>query len=156
MASEDTTPRAPETPTLTVETLVTALQELRGMSQMPPGDRYCLQPRNFGREGYVERFTRDFEDVATIAEWPAQVRILQPRACLTGRAKSFALGPDEAHILRALRTRFGLTAEEASDRLQVMRRNRRTPLADHANAVEHLAQAALSHATGADMEMPSL
>jgi len=95
-----------------------------------------------------EQFIREFQDVATIAEWPAQVRVLQLRACLTGRAKSFALGPDKEHILRALRTRFGLTAEEASDRLQVLRRARRTTLEDHANEVERLAQTAFSHATG--------
>jgi len=98
----------------------------------------------------VERFIREFEDVATIAEWPARVRILQLRACLTGRAKSFALGPDEAHIMRALRTRFGLTAEEASDHLKVMRRDRRTLLEDHTNEVELLAQAAFGHATAND------
>jgi len=98
----------------------------------------------------VEQFIREFEDVATIAEWPAQVRTLQLRACLTGRAKSFALGPDEAQIMRALRTRLGLTAEEASDQLQIMRRDRRTPLEDHANEVERLAQAAFGHATGDD------
>jgi len=55
-----------------------------------------------------------------------------------------------AHILQALRAPFGLIAEEASDCLQAMKRDRRTPLEDHANAVERLAQAAFSHATGAD------
>jgi len=100
----------------------------------------------------VEQFIREFEDVATIAEWPARVRVLQLRACLTGRARSFALGPDEAHIMRALRARFGLTTEEAADHLQAMRRDRRTPLEDHANEVERLAQAAFGHATGSDRE----
>jgi len=54
--------------------------------------------------------------------------MLQFRACLTGQAKSFALGPDEAHILRGLRARFGRTAKEAKDRLQALRRSRRTTL----------------------------
>jgi len=71
-------------------------------------------------------------------------------ACLTGRVRSFALRPDEAHIRRALRARFGFTADEAADRLQAMRRDRRTPLEDHPNEVERLAQAAFSHATGSD------
>jgi len=139
MAPGEAAPEAVETPTLTIEALVTALQGLRAQGQAPPSDRYRLQPPNFGGEGDVEQFIREFEDVATIAEWPAQVRILQLRACLTGWAKSFALGPNEAHIMRALRTRFGLTAEEASDDLQVIRRDRRTPLKDHANEVERLA-----------------
>jgi len=112
MAPGDTAPGASETPTLTVEALVTAFRELRGTSQAQPGDRYRLQPLNFGGEGDVEQFIREFENVATIAEWPARVRILQLRACLIGWAKSFALGPDEVHILPALRTRFGLMIED--------------------------------------------
>jgi len=88
-------------------------------------------PPVFRGEGDVEQFIREFQVVATITEWPAPVRVLQLRACSTGRAKGFALGPDEAHILRALRTRFGMTSEEASDPLQVMRRDRRTLLEDH-------------------------
>jgi len=88
--------------------------------------------------------------VAAIAKWLVPVRILQLWACLTGQAKSFALGLDEAHILRAFRTRSGLTAEEASYQLQTMRRDRRTPLEDHANLVECLAQTAFSHATGTE------
>jgi len=91
----------------------------------------------------VEQFIRKFKDVATITEWPAPVRVLQHRACLTGRAKSFALRPDEAHILRALRTRFDMTSEEASDRLKVMRRDRRW---------KRLAQVAFGHATGPEKQ----
>jgi len=145
-----TTPGAPETPALTVEALATALQELQGTGQAPPSDRYRLSPPIFGGEGDVEQFIQKFQEVATIAEWPARVRILQFRACLTGRAKSFALRSDDEHILRALRTRFGLTAEEASDRLQALKRDRRTALEDHANEVERLAQTASSHATGTE------
>jgi len=100
----------------------------------------------------VEQFIREFQDVATIAEWPAQVRVLQLRACLTGRAKSFALGLDETHILRALWTRFGMTLEVASDRLQVMKRDRRTSMEDNANEVERLAQVAFGHVTGPERQ----
>jgi len=152
MAPGDSAPEAAETTTLTVEALVAALQELREQGQASPGNRYRPQPPNFGGEGNVEQFIQEFEDVATIAEWPARVRILQLRACLTGQARSFVLGPDEAHIKRALRARFGFTTEEAADRLQVMRRDRRTPLEDHTNEVERLAQAAFGHATGNDQK----
>jgi len=74
--------------------------------------------------------------VATIAEWPALVRIFQLCACLTGQAKSFALRPDEVHIIWALRTRFGLTIKETSDQLQAIKWDRKTPLEDHASAVK--------------------
>jgi len=150
--NEGLTPGSTATPTLTVEALVTALRELQGTRRAPPSDRYRLSPAIFGGKGDVEQFIREFQDVAIIAEWPAQVRVLQLRACLTGRAKSFALGPDEEHILRGLRTRFGLTTEEASDCLQALRRDRRTSLEDHANEVERLAQAVFSQATGPERE----
>jgi len=113
MAPGDPAPEAAAPPALTIEALVTALQGLRGQGQAAPGDRYRLQPPTFGGDGDVEQFIKEFEDVAATAEWPVRVRVLQLRACLTGRARNFALGPDEAHILRALRARFGLTTEEA-------------------------------------------
>jgi len=150
MAPGDSAPEAAEPPTLTVEALVAAFQGLRGQSQASPGDRYRLQPPNFRGEGDVEQFIRGFEDVATTAEWPARMRILQLWAYLTGRARSFALGPDEAHLRRALRARFGFTADEAADRLQAMKGDRRTPLENHAKEVERLAQAAFGYATGSD------
>jgi len=84
----------------------------------------------------VEQFIIEFGDVATIAEWPAPVRILKLRACLTGQARSFALKPDEAHIVRALRTRFGMTAQDAKVKLQGLWRDRRTSLQDRANIIE--------------------
>jgi len=149
---EEATPGATAAPTLTVEALMTALRGLQGTRRPPPGDMYRLSPSIFRGEGDVEQFIQEFQDVATIAEWPAPVGVLQLRACLTGWAKSFALGPDEAHILRDLRTRFGTSSEEASDRLQVMRRDRRTVLEDHANEVERLAQVAFGHATGPERQ----
>jgi len=151
-SEEEATPEATAAPTLTVEVLVTALRELQGTRQAPPGDRYHLSPPILRGEGDVEQFIREFEGVTTIAEWPAPVRIFKLRACLTGRAKSFALGPNEAHILRALRTRFGMKSEEASDCLQVMRRDRRTSLEDHANEVERLALVAFGHVTGPERQ----
>jgi len=45
-----------------------------------------------------------------------------------------------------------MMSEEASDRLQVMRRDKRTSLEDHVNEVEHLAQAAFSHAIGPERQ----
>jgi len=101
-------PEVPEKPALTIEAPMVAPREVQGTSQVPSGDRYRLEPQIFGDEGDVEQFIRKFEDVATIAEWPAPALILLLRACLTGRAKSYALGPDEAHIMRALRPHFGL------------------------------------------------
>ena len=127
---------------LTMETLITALREVSRAGQAVPGDRYRLRPPIFGGDGDVEQFIREFEEVATLAEWPVQVRLLQLRTCLTGPAKSYALGPDVGHIFQALRSRFGLTARAARDRLRTIRRDRKTSLQDHANAIEALAQVA--------------
>jgi len=64
--------------------------------------------------------------------------------CLTGWARSFDLGPDDAHIMRTLQIRFGLKAQEARDKLQGLRRERRTPSQDRASSIERLAQTAFS------------
>jgi len=63
---------------------------------------------------------------------------------LTGPAKSYAIGEDVGQIYQALRDRFGLTARDARTKLQNMRRDRRTSLQDHANAIERLALIAFS------------
>jgi len=68
---------------LTLEGLVTARRAVRPANQASPGDRYTLQPPNFGGNYDVEQFIREIEEVATIAEWPAPVRLLQLRSCLT-------------------------------------------------------------------------
>jgi len=36
------------------------------VSQAAPGDRYRLQPPNFGGEGDVEQFIKEFEDVSVV------------------------------------------------------------------------------------------
>jgi len=68
-------------------------------------------------------------------------QIITP-TCLTGQAKSYALGPDASHIFQALRSRFGLTARAARDHLRAIRKDKKTSLTDHANAIEALAQVA--------------
>jgi len=65
---------------------------------------------------------------------------------LTGPAKNYAVGEDVG-IYQALRARFGLTARYARTKLQSVRRDQRTPLQDHANAIERLALIAYSRTT---------
>jgi len=47
-------PEGPAAPSLTVDALVTALREVNGTGQAPPGDRYRLKLSTFGRDGNVE------------------------------------------------------------------------------------------------------
>jgi len=120
---------------LTLENLVTPLRKVGSTTPAPPGDRYRLQPSIFGGNSDVVRFIKEFEDVATIAEWPALVRLLQLRSYLTRPAKSYALGDDIHHIFQAFRAQFGMTTRDAKDKLQSMRRDRRTSLQDHADTI---------------------
>jgi len=124
---------------LTLESLVIALRAVGLANQASPGDRYRLRPPIFGDDCDVEQFIREFEDISTIAEWPAPVHLLQLQSCLTGPAKNYAIGEDVGQIYQALRARFGMTARDARIKLQNMRRDRRTSLQDHANAIERLA-----------------
>jgi len=41
-----------------METLITALREVSGASQAPPGDRYSLRTPIFRGDSYVEQFIR--------------------------------------------------------------------------------------------------
>jgi len=70
----------PKRPALTLEALVTALREVQGARQAPLVDRRRLKSLTFGGDSDVEEFIRKFEYVATIAEWPALVRVLSLRA----------------------------------------------------------------------------
>jgi len=87
----------------------------------------------------VEQFIRKFEDVATIAEWPAPVRVFQLPACLTGWARSFAHAGNPKSF-------WSDSPRNHSQVANLLRRDRRTPLEDYANAIERLAQTALSQA----------
>jgi len=73
---------------LTMETSVTALQEVGRAGQMLPGDRYHLKPPIVEDDSDIEQFIWEFEDVVTITNWPAPVQILQLQTCLMGRANS--------------------------------------------------------------------
>jgi len=97
-----------------------------------------LKASTFDRDWDVEQFFREFEDVGTIAEWPALVMLLQLRICPTDRANCYGMGPDVSHIFQALRAQFGMTDRDARDCLQGMKREPRTFLQDHANHVERL------------------
>jgi len=55
---------------------VTALREVSVVGQVLPDDTYCLKPPTFGKDSDVEQFICEFEDVATIAEKPALLRVL--------------------------------------------------------------------------------
>jgi len=63
---------------------------------------------------------------------------------MTGPAKKYAFGEDVGQIYQTLWARFGLTTRDAWTKLQNMRRDKRTLLQDHANAIEILALIAYS------------
>lgn len=123
-------------PALTLENLVTALREVSGAAQHNLVIGTASSLPTFGGDSDVEQVIGEFEDVAIIAKWPVPVQVLQLRACLTGQAKNFSLGPDEEYIISAL----GMTAYDARDRLLELLRDRRTSLQNHANTIERLAQ----------------
>jgi len=75
---------------LRLESLVAALRAIGPANQALPGDRYCLQPPIFRGNCDVEQLIREFKDITTISEWPAPIRLLQLRLCLTGPAKNMS------------------------------------------------------------------
>jgi len=88
----------------------------------------------------LERTAMWSSSFASLRMWPPSLK--SQRCCASSYS---ALGLDEAHIVRALRNRFGMTARNARVKLQRLQRDWRMSLQNHANTIERLAQTAFSN-----------
>ena len=104
--------------------------------------RNQFKPPQFGGEGDVELFIRQFQEVAEANQWTRMATLLHLRECLTDKAQTCSRSDQPEGIFAALRSRFGLTPREARTRLASLRRDGRCPLHDHAVEVERLVQVA--------------
>ena len=104
--------------------------------------RNQFKPPQFGGEGDVELFIRQFQEVAEANQWTRMATLLHLRESLTDKAQTCSRADQPEGIFAALRSRFGLTPREARTRLTGLRRDSRCPLHDHAVEVERLVQVA--------------
>lgn len=92
----------------------------------------------------VENLIRRFEGIAELAQWLAELRLLHLQAALIGGSEDLGHAETEDGVLAALRLRYGLTAREATSRLEGIHRDTNTLLQDHANKFQKLG--AVAHA----------
>ena len=119
---------------LSIETLTQALQ-LAGL-----GQKREFKPPSYGGEGDVELFISQFEDVADANRWEVVQRTLHLRAQLHGTAQECGRARDYEHIVADLRARFGMSRQQAKERLSHMRRNHKQSIHELATEISRLVQ----------------
>lgn len=81
---------------------------------IPPQVKSDLRCLTFDGATKVEVFIDQFVGVTRLAQWPAEVRLLQVRATLLDGAQTLGHAPTEQRIMAALWLRYRLTFLEAS------------------------------------------
>ena len=117
---------------LSIETLTQALQ-MAGL-----GQKREFKPPSYCGEGDVELFISQFEDVADANRWETMQRTLHLRAQLQGVAQECGRARDYDHILSDLRARFGISKQQAKERLGHMRRGHKQSIYELVTEISRL------------------
>ena len=133
-----------------IERMTEALQGLllRVPRQNHREEQVRLQPSVFNGNGDVELFIQQFEAVADISYWQADVALLKLRESLVEQAKECSRGETVAEVYNTLRLRYGITPREARAKLRDLCRNVKTSLQEHAAEVERLVNIAHQNVPG--------
>ena len=115
-------------------------------------ERLVAAPRAAHREEYkaphftgesdVEYFISQFEDVADANQWDQEATWMHLREALREGARDCGQAATVRGIYAVLRARYGLTPREARNRLNNLRKEYRTPLAEHASEVKKMVERA--------------
>ena len=115
-------------------------------------ERLVAAPRAAHREEYkaphftgesdVEYFISQFEDVADANQWDQEATWMHLREALREGARDCGQAATVRGIYAGLRARYGLTPREARNRLNNLRKEYRTPLAEHASEVKKMVERA--------------
>ena len=135
---------------------LTEIMERLVAHQRPAHRREDFRTPQFTGEGNIDYFIKQFEDVATANGWDAESTFMHLREALRDGARDCGQSDTTAGIFAALRNRYGLFPKEARSRLNNLKKDYRTPLAEHAAEVGRLVQAAypdLPDATKGEMTL---
>ena len=116
-------------------------------------ERLVVQPRQaarredyktpqFSGEGSIDYFINQFEDVANAYNWDGEATFMHLREALKDGARDCGRSDTTIGIFAALRNRYGLFPREARSRLNNLRKDYRTPVAEHVAEVDRLVQSA--------------
>ena len=96
----------------------------------------------FSGEENIEYFIQQFEGVAQANQWDGEATFMHLREALTDGARDCGQSFKTVGIYASLRARYWLFLREARSLLNNLRKDSRTPLAEHASEVERLEQSA--------------
>ena len=96
----------------------------------------------FNGEGNVDYYIDQFEDVANANHWNQESTFMHLREALKDGARDCGRSDTTMGIFAALRNRYGLTPREAKSRLNHLKKDYRTPVAEHTTEVERLVHSA--------------
>ena len=121
--------------------LTAVLERLVAAPRAAPHREEFKTPQYTG-EGDVEYFIRQFDDVADANQWDAAATFMHLREALREGARDCGQSGTIHGIHAALRAQFGLFPGEAMTRLNNLRKEYRTTLAEHAAEVKRLTRIA--------------
>ena len=117
-----------------------ALRDLR--LTRPADRREQFKAPEFNGDGDVELFIQHFNEVALANDWNQLATLLHLREALKEGARECGRPDQVAAIFELLRSRYGLTAREARNRLSSLKKDVWCSLHDHATMVEKLVRRA--------------
>ena len=110
----------------------------------PQAAQPTFKPPEFDGKGDVEFFIRRFQEVSDANGWNARAELLSLRACLKDSAVDCGKADDAGGIMRALRSRYGMSPREARNKLLSLKKDYKTGLQEHAGDVEGLVELAFA------------
>lgn len=114
--------------------------------------RSNIKPPTYSGETDIELFILQFEEVAEVNEWTDIETRLHLRSSLTGSATDCGRGQSAAEILHLLRNRFGMTVQQAKDKLLHLQKPGKQNLHQHAIETRKLVDVAFPQLGGVALE----
>lgn len=115
----------------------TGLEDLLARLLVKP-NRKEFKPPRFNGETDVELFISMFLDVSQANQWEGTETALHLRGCLEGPAAESGRASTLPEILESLRSRYGLTARQARDKLDRVKKTPKQTLYDYGSEITKL------------------
>ena len=127
--------------------LVEALQLAQG-----GGARKQIKAPTYNGVGDIEIFISQFTDISRSNRWTAEEQLLHLRLSLTEKAQECGQFDTTEEILEELRSRYGLTYQQARDRLNNLRRTPNTSIHELGMEITKLVRLGYPNMMAADRE----
>lgn len=138
-----------------IEQLVEALQNLRAPPTTMTTSTASYRAPAFDGEGNVELFVKKFKDVADENCWNDRRLLLQLRGSL-GSTRIYGRGEAVKVICNALQMRYGISPQQAKERLLVLSRDPQGSVSNFAIEIGHLAKLPPLYLPVTERDLPTI